>query len=65
MSIDATIDLFSKARQPGIYKQDYLTELLRKYGDESSVSIPEPPRSDWCLSKTAILCLNKKQEFGF
>jgi mRNA-capping enzyme len=65
MSIDATIDLFSKARPPGIYKQDYLNELLRKYGDESSVSITAPARPEWCLSKKTILCLKKEQQFGF
>ncbi len=65
MSINDAIDLFSKARQPGIYKQDYLNELLRRYGDESSVSISAPPRPDWCLSKTPVLCISKKQEFGF
>jgi mRNA-capping enzyme len=48
MSIDAAIDIFSKARSPGIYKQDYLNELLRKYGDESSVTINAPVRPEWC-----------------
>lgn len=51
MSIDAAIDLFAKARPTGIYKQDYLDELVKKYGDESSAHIPAPPRGDWCLSK--------------
>jgi mRNA-capping enzyme len=55
MNIDATIDLFSKARSPGIYKQDYLNELLRRYGDESSVSIAAPIRPEWCLSKTPFV----------
>lgn len=51
MSIDAAIDIFSKARPQGIYKQDYLNELLKRYGDESSVTITAPPRPEWCLSK--------------
>ena len=54
MSIDATDYMFSKARPPGIYKQDYLNELLRKYGDESSATITGPVRPEWCLSKEEI-----------
>lgn len=50
MSIDAAIDLFAKARQPGIYKQDYLNVLLSKYGDESATMISAPIRPDWCSS---------------
>ncbi|CAF3573388.1 unnamed protein product [Rotaria sp. Silwood1] len=52
MSIDATINIFSKARPPGIYKQDYLNELLKKYGDETSTSIPAPARPGWCLTNS-------------
>jgi len=51
MSINAAINIFAKARPQGIYKQDYLNELLRIYGDESSVTITAPPRPEWCLSK--------------
>jgi mRNA-capping enzyme len=54
MSIDAAIDIFSKARSPGIYKQDYLNELLRKYGDESSATITAPVRPEWCNSKKEL-----------
>ena len=43
--------MFSKARPQGIYKQDYLNELLKRYGDESSATITAPPRPEWCLSK--------------
>lgn len=53
-SIDAAIDLFCKARPPGIYKQDYLDELLKKYGDGEFTSIPAPVRPDWCNSKKRI-----------
>ncbi len=65
MSIDAAIDLFAKARPTGIYKQDYLNELLKRYGDESSVSITAPPRPEWCLSKKSIVLLNKSEVFDF
>jgi mRNA-capping enzyme len=51
--------MFSKARSPGIYKQDYLNELLRKYGDESSTSIDAPPRPEWCLSKEKYFLVNR------
>lgn len=59
MSIDAAIDLFAKARPTGIYKQDYLNELVRRYGDESSVPILAPPRAEWCLSKWIIRWWNE------
>ena len=50
MSIDAAIDLFSKARPPGIYKQDYLNELVRLYPYDGPPIIPAPERPEWCLS---------------
>jgi hypothetical protein len=31
--IDMAIALFGQVRQPGIYKQDYINELFRRYGD--------------------------------
>lgn len=51
MSIDAAIKLFAEARPTGIYKQDYLNELVRRFGDESE-PIAAPPRPEWCESKT-------------
>jgi mRNA-capping enzyme len=65
MSIDAAIDIFSKARPPGIYKQDYLDELLRKYGDESSAMITAPVRPEWCLSKKEIFGRINIENFNF
>ena len=56
MSIDAAIDIFAKARPTGIYKQDYLNELVRKYGDGDSTIVPAPIRPDWCLSKWTTVC---------
>ena len=50
MSIDAAIDLFTKARPPGIYKQDYLNELVRLYPYDGPPIIPAPERPEWCLS---------------
>jgi len=36
-SIDMAIALFSQCRVPGIYKQDYVNELFRRYADEFNV----------------------------
>lgn len=39
---------FSQARPPGIYKEDYLRELFRRYGDEEDT--PSPPNlPEWCF----------------
>lgn len=45
-SVDAAVELFAQARQPGIFKQDYLDELFGRYGDVNET--PEaPPEPDW------------------
>lgn len=50
-SVDAAVDIFARARPPGIYKGDYLRELFRRYGDEADcVSPPELP--DWCFDES-------------
>jgi hypothetical protein len=37
-------------RPPGMYKQDYLTELFARYGERDDT--PEaPPLPDWCLGR--------------
>ena len=46
LSIDAAIMMFAQARPPGIYKQDYINELFKRY-DPSSTPLPAPPRPDW------------------
>ena len=38
---------FARARSPGIYKQDYIEELYRRYGDMDSAP-PAPALPDWC-----------------
>ena len=53
-SIDNAIDIFAKARVPGIYKQDYLNDLVTRFGDESATRIPAPERPEWCQSKTRL-----------
>lgn len=39
---------FSQARTPGIYKEDYLRELFRRYGDEEDMP-PPPALPEWCF----------------
>lgn len=36
-----------KARPPGIYKQDYINELFRRYGDPND-ALSAPSLPDWC-----------------
>ena len=43
--------MFAKARSPGIYKQDYLNVLLKRYGDETSHPKATPERPEWYNSK--------------
>ncbi|XP_054281845.1 mRNA-capping enzyme-like [Macrosteles quadrilineatus] len=45
--LDAAIQEFAKARPPGIYKQDYLEELYKRY-DEVQYTPAAPALPDWC-----------------
>ncbi|XP_059165251.1 mRNA-capping enzyme-like [Physella acuta] len=48
-SLDAAIRQFAQARPPGIYKQDYLDELFRRYGDGDPEERPQAPAlPSWC-----------------
>lgn len=47
-SVDAAVQEFAASRPPGIYKQDYLNDLFKRYGEVDET--PEaPPRPDWCF----------------
>ncbi|XP_055842507.1 mRNA-capping enzyme [Episyrphus balteatus] len=47
-SVQAALSAFSDARPPGIYKQDYIQELFRRYDDEEDA--PQAPAlPDWCF----------------
>ncbi|KAI8034172.1 mRNA-capping enzyme [Drosophila gunungcola] len=47
-SVEAALAVFANARPPGIYKQDYINELYKRYEDEEDApSAPEQP--NWCL----------------
>ncbi|XP_067640490.1 mRNA-capping enzyme isoform X2 [Eurosta solidaginis] len=47
-AIDTALAIFADARPPGIYKQDYIDELFRRYGDGEE-GLMAPPMPDWCL----------------
>ncbi|XP_005182334.2 mRNA-capping enzyme [Musca domestica] len=47
-SVEAALAMFSKIRPPGIYKQDYINELYRRYDDEEDAP-PAPELPGWCL----------------
>lgn len=46
-SVEAAVAQFAQARPPGIYKQDYLDELFRRYGDPEDTP-SAPPLPMWC-----------------
>lgn len=45
-SVDAALATFARARPPGIYKQDYIDELYRRYDPSGDVAIA-PTVPDW------------------
>lgn len=49
-AIEVAIQAFATSRPPGIYKGDYLKELIRRYDEGEPV--PDPPsRPDWCFEE--------------
>lgn len=53
-SVEAAILAFAHVRPPGIYKQDYINELFRRYEDIED-AIPAPERPSWCLGKLTFV----------
>lgn len=45
-SVEIALQEFSSSRHPGIYKQNYINELYRKYGDINDVPVA-PALPDW------------------
>lgn len=46
----AAINMFARARPPGIYKQDYLNDFYKRYSDSDDVPMaPELP--EWCFEE--------------
>ncbi|CAH2253450.1 jg6414 [Pararge aegeria aegeria] len=52
-SLEAALLEFAKKRVPGIYKQDYIEELYRRYDDvKDMISAPEMP--EWCNEEEEV-----------
>ncbi|XP_022820848.1 mRNA-capping enzyme isoform X2 [Spodoptera litura] len=52
-SVQAAIIEFARMRPPGIYKQDYLQELFRRY-DEVELTPAAPMLPDWCHEEEEV-----------
>lgn len=57
-AVDAAVNVFAGARPPGIYKQDYLDELLERYRnlddedeDDEPLKLTAPPMPEWCFEE--------------
>lgn len=46
-SVEAAVVAFAQARPPGIYKDDYIKELFRRYDDVED-ALPAPEKPSWC-----------------
>jgi len=46
-SVDMAAQVFAQCRPPGMYKEDYLIEIVKRYGDGDE-ALPVPPLPDWC-----------------
>ncbi|KAL4715084.1 hypothetical protein ACJJTC_012131 [Scirpophaga incertulas] len=46
-SVEAGLSEFARLRPPGIYKQDYLEELYKRY-DDAAFTPAAPQKPDWC-----------------
>eukprot|EP00095_Tigriopus_kingsejongensis_P004298 maker-scaffold346_size200932-snap-gene-0.7 protein:Tk04298 transcript:maker-scaffold346_size200932-snap-gene-0.7-mRNA-1 annotation:"hypothetical protein CAPTEDRAFT_167250" len=51
-SPEAAVEIFAKARPPGIYKNDYIEELFARFGDVSDAPVA-PPLPEWCFEEDA------------
>lgn len=49
--IAAAIQAFAASRPPGIYKQDYIDELFKRYGDEEDEPLHAPDLPEWCFDE--------------
>ncbi|KAG7157861.1 mRNA-capping enzyme-like, partial [Homarus americanus] len=46
--VDLAVNEFAKAREPGIYKGDYIRTLYERSGDDPNEAPPPPELPDWC-----------------
>lgn len=60
--ITAAINEFSQKRPPGIYKEDYLRELVESYGDSEDPIPPCPPKPNWDAEDGLTLDLSQVAE---
>lgn len=49
-AVEAALLAFAHARPPGIYKEDYIKELFRRY-DEEDEAPPPPQLPSWCFEE--------------
>lgn len=54
--LEGALTEFIRNRPPGIYKQDYLKELYRRFEDDEEAP-PAPPLPDWCFGKFQLLII--------
>jgi mRNA-capping enzyme len=52
-SLEAAVREFTRARPTGIYKEDYIKELIARYGDETD-DLVVPSLPDWCIEDDGI-----------
>lgn len=52
-SVEAALLAFAKMRPPGIYKDDYIKELFKRYEDEED-AFPAPQLPDWCFGSKKL-----------
>ncbi|XP_018329684.1 mRNA-capping enzyme [Agrilus planipennis] len=45
LGVEVALEMFANVRPPGIYKEDYIRELYRRYEDDNAP--PAPPLPDW------------------
>jgi len=48
-SVDMAVNEFIKARPPGIYKEDYLKEIYKRYSGDPDEAPPAPELPEWCI----------------
>ena len=60
-SVTAALEIFSNARPPGIYKQDYIDSLYEFYHEIKPISVTCPPTPEW-KGSSSDLDLNGDQD---
>lgn len=50
-SVDVAAQVFAQSRSPGIYEEDYLIEIFKRFGEEGDTR-PAPPLPDWLCSES-------------